>query len=216
MPFTVQESTMSVSIGSAAPQITAFFDRSNRSSRGGTGDFGPIARGDDSVGTGASAGSTTDKSSEIRQRGIGHGGGATIQRLDPQTLHALTEVAPQADAAPSPQQQSPTDTGTTAGSASDTDAPGKRVAIDFIHIELPNGVKFELRHTPGAGETGDQALQSLVKAAEELSKELGGIAAPAKHEDAKTHSDNGPMSAYAKQLSAYATRLADEGTMVTA
>jgi hypothetical protein len=208
---------MSVSIGTI-PQLNPFFEGSGRASRGGSGG-GQITRGDARSTTGTGAGFTTPQGNDIRQRNSdapGRGSGGTIQRLDAQTLGALTGLAPSADAAPS-QQQPPVDTGTNGSTADGTGVSGKRVAIDLIHVELPNGAKFDLRHVPGDGEDSDEALQSLLKAAEELIKELGGIAgalAPDKH--AGTQDDDAANTAYARQLSAGAARSAAEGTNVTA
>jgi hypothetical protein len=204
-------------IGTVPPQIITFLDGSSRTSRSGTGDFGRAAQADDL--SGANVGSAAGEDNRTWQRGNRLAGpdGGSIPRLDPQTLEALSKVGPQDDAAPSPKQRPLTDTETTGSTANDTSTPGKRVAIDFIHVELPNGVKFELRHTPGDGETGDQALQSLLKAAEELSRELAGIVAPiAKDADAETRRGDAATTAYAKQLSAYTARYEREGPVVTA
>lgn len=208
---------MSVSIG-IIPQLNPFFEGSSRASRSGSGG-GQIARGDALSTTSTNAGLTTPQGNDIRQRNSdapGSGSGGTIQRLDAQTLRALTGLAPSADAARS-QQQPPVDTGTSGSTADGTSVSGKRVAIDFIHVELPNGAKFDLRHVPGDGETPDEALQSLLKAAEELIKELGGMAgALAADKHAGTQDDDAAKTAYAKQLSAGAARSAGEGTNVTA
>lgn len=208
---------MSVSIGTI-PQLNPFFEGSGRASRGGSGG-GQIIRGDAPSTTGTSTGLTTSQGNDIRQRNSdapGRGSGGTIQRLDAQTLGALTGLAPSADAPPS-LQQPPVDTGTSDSGTDGTGVSGKRVAIDFIHVELPNGAKFDLRHVPGDGENSDEALQSLLKAAEELIKELGGMAgAPAADKPAGTQDDDAAKTAYAKQLSACAARSAGEGTNVTA
>lgn len=205
-------------IGTVTPQIIPFLDGSSRTSRGGTGDFGAAVQANDlgNVDVGSAAG----ESNRIWQRGnrpAGHGGGS-IQRMDPQTIDAFSKAGPQDDAAPPPKQRPLTDTETADSSANDTGTAGKSVAIDFIHVELPNGVKFELRHTPGDGETGDQALQSLLKAVEELSRELAGIVAPIAKDaaDAETRRSDTASTAYAKQLSAYTTRYEREGPVVTA
>lgn len=208
---------MSITIG-RANSMTALLESPIRP-RDGTEKFGLIACEKNSIDTEPGSISSRNASGKIGQPDNNDAvrrGYRTIPRLAPQALHPLPDVEPQADVVSPSQEQLPTETGTTTGAGSGTDPSRKVVAVDFVHVELPNGVKFDLRHLPGAGETSEQALQSLLKAVEELSKELGGIAIPAATDkDATAHSEDGSSSAYGKQSSAYSSRLPREGTDLT-
>ncbi|WP_375310895.1 hypothetical protein WHZ77_27845 [Bradyrhizobium sp. A5] len=171
---------------------------------------GDIARTSDQQSKdGATA--TNDRGVAFNQRirGAGH------DLLDASTLTALTDTASSdsSSSAPTPPADSHASPAPTTGTTSES---GKRVAIDFIHVELPNGAKFDLSHTPSDGESSDDALKSLLSAAEELSKLLSGLGAAATHQDGNAPSGDAAASAYAKQLSAYAESLAQAGTVVSA
>lgn len=191
---------MSVSIGSFAPQPSSLAGRSNRT-REDAGAKGLIPDQSRDPDTASSA--DADAVSSVHQPRAG------VSRLSESTLTAL------ADASSSAQQPSAS-TGSGSATSGSASEGGKRVPIDFIHVELPNGAKFELRHVPGDGESSSDALNNLLKAAEELSKLLGGNLSMPTSKDEKTQSGDAATSAYAKQLSTYTKSLTSEVTTVTA
>lgn len=197
---------MSIGIASHTPSPPSVVSPSPRH-RPMTGD---IARTSDQQSK-DSATSTNDRGVAFNQRirGAGH------DLLDASTLTALTDTASSgsSSSAPNPPADSHASPAPTTRPTSES---GKRVAIDFVHVELPNGAKFDLSHTPSDGESSDDALKSLLSAAEELSKLLSGLGAAALHQDGNASSGDAAASAYAKQLSAYAESLAQAGTVVSA
>jgi hypothetical protein len=60
------------------------------------------------------------------------------------------------------------------GASSDADAQSNRVGLDKLHVDLPNGISFEVRHSSG-GQPADSAavMKELTDAAEELAEVFG-------------------------------------------
>ena len=55
----------------------------------------------------------------------------------------------------------------------ENDDPPDTVGVDKIHVDLPNGISFEVRHSSG-GQTTDSAavMKELTEVAEELAESL--------------------------------------------
>lgn len=204
---------MSIGVGTP-PQITTRLDGWSRTAQKDLRGFDTTSPGDTSAAD-ASADPSAREPSGVRQTGS-----APVYRLDAQTCRALrdlTNPGTPSTTAPDGSGDAQTSNTTQSGNATGTtNGQGKRVGIDMIHVELPNGVIFEVEHVPSEGEDIDAAMQSLVKTAEELSKALSsypGTGTAGK--DTGTDDDQSVASSYARQLSAYRTQLALKDPMTT-
>jgi hypothetical protein len=126
-------------------------------------------------------------------------------------------------------------TGTSAAATSDTGsstttttAPNV-VGIDMIHVDLPNGISVELRHSSGDESSSQSlsAMSALTDAADELIKSFAGYSGASAAADgttgasaatdgtqapSNTGSGNGNIASYSRETAAYAAALSLVGT----
>ncbi len=109
--------------------------------------------------------------------------------------------------------------GTTSDTKSNTataDTPNV-VGIDMIHVDLPNGISVEVRHSSG-GESSSQSLSAmneLVDAVDELVKSFAGssgASAAADGTQASSNTASGNVTSYSREAAAYAAALSLVGT----
>ncbi|MGJ5084407.1 hypothetical protein ACQR06_02635 [Bradyrhizobium sp. HKCCYLRH1065] len=199
----------------SAPQLLRHTVRSNAATGVGGGHICQSLGGNASSVTEAGATDVAPASSRLQQHDFKASGKGTVERLDPQTLGALTGLLTSSDVTPSPEPP----TGPAASDAltrHGSDAPPSRVPIDSVHVELPNGVKFDFHYSPTAGTDPNDALSYLMKAVEMLSKALEGMTIPSASGGASdTQNGDTAASTYLKQLPV-AGRSTDESTNKTA
>jgi hypothetical protein len=114
--------------------------------------------------------------------GVFHFGGNVDQAAEDEMVKSVERLASSistysfsgAAAAESGAADAPPSEGSDAPPAQGTDAPpseGGALAVDMVHIDLPNGTEIELRHATTGNETTDAsqaAAEQMAKAAEEL------------------------------------------------